>query len=260
MGQYLPEEIPEDGADAVLEIYYIDANMNAQKDTVFFQDLTESFDIPVTADENLTWRTFQLDLAPYAETVADIFHMGFHFKGPNGNEGAVTYYIDNVSWGRTDIPVLSVTPAYIIDSASVVGKERWIGEFTVSGKNLVDDIELSIAGANYNRFKLSKAKLPKEGGKVQVAFTGAEAGIHEAYVQIESKDAAAKFVLLAVRCYAEDDPEKPDVPDPVTPEEGLEEVRSENVGTVRSEKRLRDGQVIIVRDGKEYSILGVRLF
>ena len=97
MGQYLGEE----GNEAKLEIYYIDATNPAN---VFFQDLTEYFDIPATSDENEIWRTFYLDLAPFSATVADVFFMGFHFVGPNGNEGAVTYYIDDVSWGRTDLP------------------------------------------------------------------------------------------------------------------------------------------------------------
>ena len=95
MGEYLPEE----GSETKLEIYYIDANITAEKDTVFFQDLTEAFSIPKVADEANTWVTFVLDLSQYASTVADIFHMGFHYIGPSGSDGAVTYYIDNVSWG-----------------------------------------------------------------------------------------------------------------------------------------------------------------
>ena len=232
---------PDDGSDSKLEVYYIDANIDAKKDTVFFQDLTESFEIPQIGDENLTWRTFQLDLSPYAETMADIFHIGFRFVGPNGNEGVPTYYIDDVSWGRTDLPVLSVTPSYIIDSAAVVGKELIIGELTISGKNLTDDIELKVSGSNYNRFSLSTAKLSKEGGSVLVSFLGLEAGVHEAYVEISSKDAATKFVPMAVRCNAE---------------QGIESIQDSEV---RIQKVLRNGQVIIVRDGKEYSILGVRL-
>ena len=41
--------------------------------------------------------------------------------------------------------------------------------------------------------------------------------------------------------------------------EGVEEVRSETVGTVRCEKILRDGQVIIVLGGKEYNVFGTRV-
>ena len=96
MGQYMPDE----GNPASLQIYYIDAT---DPSNVLKQDLTSSFSIPTTADENEKWITFYLDLAPYAQTVADVFHMAFRFVGPNGNEGAVTYYLDDISWGRTDL-------------------------------------------------------------------------------------------------------------------------------------------------------------
>ena len=92
MGQYLPE----DNIQSTLEIYYLDPY---SADTLFKQDLTSSFSIPTTEDEKEQWITFELDLAPYAETVADVFHMAFRLVGPNGAEGVVTYYIDNVSWG-----------------------------------------------------------------------------------------------------------------------------------------------------------------
>ena len=34
----------------------------------------------------------------------DIFHMAFRYTSPNGGMGSVAYYIDDVSWGRTDLP------------------------------------------------------------------------------------------------------------------------------------------------------------
>ena len=228
---------PEEGSETKLEIFYIDANIGGGKDTVFFQNLTESFEIPKTDDENLAWRTFQLDLSPY-ENIADIFHIGFRYSGPNGADGVPTYYIDNVSWGRTDLAQLIVTPSYLIDSTAVVDQEVVIGELLIGGNNLTEDISLRVAGANYNRFSLSSATLPKEGGSVQVTFRGMDAGVHEAYVEISSKDAATKFVPMAVLCNAR---------------EGVQNTEYR----IQTKKILRDGQVIIVRGGKEYNLLGI---
>ena len=106
MGQYLPEE----EIQAVLEIYYIDAT---NPENVFRQDLTGSFSIPKTSDEDSQWVSFVLDLEPYAETMADVFRMAFRYEGPNGADGAVTYYIDDVSWGvvKTAVDELSSQPA-----------------------------------------------------------------------------------------------------------------------------------------------------
>ena len=40
---------------------------------------------------------------------------------------------------------------------------------------------------------------------------------------------------------------------------GIGEVRSETTDVVRSEKILRDGQIIIIRDGKEYNVMGIMM-
>ena len=92
MGEYMPEE----NIEAALEIYYIDAT---DPEAPLFQDLTESFTLPATSEENNVWIPFTLDLTPYSQTIADVFFMAFRYVGPSGSDGAVTYYVDNVSWG-----------------------------------------------------------------------------------------------------------------------------------------------------------------
>lgn len=93
MGEYLSDE-----QKAALEIYYVDPAQAT--DDLRFLDLTEDFSIPKTGDESGQWVSFNLDLEPLAATVADVFHMAFRYVGPNGDAGAVTYYIDDVSWGK----------------------------------------------------------------------------------------------------------------------------------------------------------------
>ena len=92
MGEYLPDEESE----TVFEVYYIDPDVDGEP---FFQNLTESFAIPKVGEDNLIWYSFYVDLAPFAETMADVFHMAFRYYGPNGGDGAVTYYVDDVTWG-----------------------------------------------------------------------------------------------------------------------------------------------------------------
>lgn len=117
MGEYLPTEKNE----AKLEVYYIDHNK------VDFQNITELFDIPIVADDGMKWRTFYLDLTPYSEMKADIFHIGFHFEGPNGEAGYVVYYIDSVSWGVAEKPA----SVYYILSAQTDNQE--MGRVTGGG-------------------------------------------------------------------------------------------------------------------------------
>ena len=192
MGEYMPDV---DNL-ALLEIYYVE-----QIDgKAYFQDLTESFVFPTTGDENGVWRTFFLNLEPYAETIADVFYIAFRYTSPNGSSGAVTYYIDNVSWGRTDLPEIRVKPTVIIDSTAVVGQEKVLAEVEVTGRNLTDDILLGVGGANYNRFDVSPTFLPPEGGTFKVLFKGQDVGVHEAYIVLSSKGSADAFIPISVLC------------------------------------------------------------
>lgn len=90
MGEYMPDE----GIQALFEVYYIDASDPAN---VFFQAF-EGLSIPTTADENNVWVPFQIHLENQPN-IPDVFFMAFRYTGPNGAEGVVTYYVDDVSWG-----------------------------------------------------------------------------------------------------------------------------------------------------------------
>ena len=90
MGEYMPE----DGIQALFEVYYIDAT---DPTDVFFQPIG-GLSIPSTSDENNVWVPFQIHLENQAN-IADVFYMAFRYTGPNGAYGSVTYYVDDVSWG-----------------------------------------------------------------------------------------------------------------------------------------------------------------
>ena len=235
MGMYMPQ----DGSSTLFEVYYIDATGA----TVYKQNLTASFDIPTTSDDNESWKTFYLDLEPYAETMADVFYMAFHYVGPNGNQGIVSYYVDDVSWGRTDLPNIYVTPSVVTDT-TIVNVKKDIATISISSSNVEGAISLSLAGSNYNRFSLSATSLPAAGGEVTVSFEGQEAGVHEAYIVISSKGAPDKYVVMAVLCKEEGT--------------GIETVSGEQL-EVRGRKILRNGHIIIVRDGKSFNLLGIRV-
>lgn len=233
MGEYMPDE----DNPAILEIYYVDAT----SDTVFFQNLTEFFSFPTTSDENDEWITYFLNLGPYAETMADVFHMAFRYISPNGSEGAVTYYLDNISWGRTDLPEIIVNPTYIIDSTAVVGERKVLSQIEVTGKNLTNAITLGVGGDNYKNFHLSHTSLPAQGGTFTVSFTGQEAGVYEAYVALGSKGAVQAFIPLTVLCHEA---------------QGIEDVQSDKK---HIKKILRDEQIVVIRDNKKYNILGTEI-
>jgi len=233
----MAEYLPDLGSETQLEIFYVDAT----GDKAYFQDLTESFVFPSISEENNIWRTYFLNLEPYAETMADVFHMAFRYIGPNGGAGAVTYYLDNVSWGRTDLPEIRVTPKYLIDSTAVIGKEKILGEIEVVGRNLTHNITVGLTGANYNRFNLSTGTLPIEGGTFTVSFLGQDQGVHEAYIFLSSKGAVDALIPLAVLCGG-----------PM----GIDTIEQTGIPI---QKELRQGQIVIVRGDDIYSILGTKI-
>ena len=231
MGEYLPKE----GIEAALEVYYIDPSNPAQ---VLKQDLTAAFDIPTTSDENLVWRTFYMDLTPYAETMADVFCMAFRYVGPNGNSGAVTYYIDDVSWGRTDLPMISVDIASIAEEAEL-SKEKVLGTVNVTGKNLTQPINVSVKGANYNVFSISGETLPAEGGALTILFQSDQEGVHEAYIELSSSEAVPVYIPMSVLCKSKT--------------EGIKNVQRDKV---QGTKILRDGKLYLLYYGKMYDVQG----
>ena len=102
MGEYLPEE----AGSTTLEVYFIDAS-DPQKP--FFQAF-EGLTIPKTTEESGVWVPFVIHLENQSY-IPDAFYMAFRYRGPNGDKGAATYYIDNVSWGVEVAEGINPTPS-----------------------------------------------------------------------------------------------------------------------------------------------------
>lgn len=78
-----------------------------------------AFAIPTTGSENEVWRMFHLNLSNQPN-IPDVFFMAFRYVGPNGAQGVVTYYVDNISWGRTDLPTITPNVTSLVDSLAVL--------------------------------------------------------------------------------------------------------------------------------------------
>ena len=151
--------------------------------------------IPATPDQNGEWNEIHLNLE--GQNIADVFFMAFKYTGKWGNENAVTYYIDDVGWGRTDLPEIKSSAAQIVMKAAQ-GKDQVSDVITITGKNLTENIKLSLGGANPSKFKLSTNSLPVEGGSFTVSFNSNDLGVHEAYIKLASRGAADAYIPLSV--------------------------------------------------------------
>ena len=123
--------------------------------------------------------------------------MGFSFKSTRGRNNSATYYIDDVSYGRTDLGTIRPS-AMSLAFTAVQGKDAVSEEVKVTTANLVEPVTLTLGGPNKSKFKLSTATLPATGGSFTVSFNSDEIGVHEAYVKLSSRGAADIYVPVSV--------------------------------------------------------------
>ncbi len=182
-GDYLYDEMPDK-----LELVYIELN-NGEMATF----PVTGFSMPATKDESGEWREFHIDLAQLEP--ADVFFMGFRFVSTRGTTSSATYYIDDVSFGRTDLPVIRPSETALTLNA-IPGKVAETSEITVETENLEEPVALKLIGSHASKFSLSASSLPKEGGKFTVSFKADNEAIYLAQVQLSSRGAADRFIEL----------------------------------------------------------------
>lgn len=184
MGNLLRE-----GQSDLLEVCYIDM----QDGDMFIEPI--DMDIPAVPDYNKEWLEVHMDLEGQ-ENIADVFFIGFRFKSTRGTDNAATYYIDDVSYGRTDLPKL--TPSITQLAFEAVKNEDFISEeITITGQNIAEDITLSLGGPNKSKFELTTKTLPAQGGTFAVKFNSDQEGVHEAYVKVSARGAADIYIPIS---------------------------------------------------------------
>lgn len=149
---------------------------------------------PTTADQAGEWNELHIDFTPFE--MPDKFWLSFGFASNRGTLNSAVYYLDDITFGRTDIPVIrpNATEKHfeaIIDEPQAVAVE-------VTTENLTQPIKLSLGGANPSKFKLTTKELPAEGGTFGIGFQSSEKGVHSAYVKLASRGAADQYILLEV--------------------------------------------------------------
>lgn len=188
MGDFMFE-----GHDTELSVWLIDS---VPGDRLYFRKI-DGMGIPTAPDYNGEWMEYHVNLDE--QEIEDVFFIGFKYDGLFGQENAVTYYIDDVSWGRTDLPAIQADSAQVVMTAAL-GKDAASGMITVKTSNLTEPVTLSLGGNNKSKFQLSANTLPAEGGTFQVLFNSDQEGVHEAYVKLSSRGAADLYIPMAVLC------------------------------------------------------------
>lgn len=185
MGDLMREE-----QDDELTMVYITLDENGNRVESPFD-----FQFPNIPDQNGEWLEYHFNLSN--QDLDDVFFIGFRFKTQLGRENTTVYYIDDVSFGRTDLPM--ITPSVdMLEMEATVGQAKVSEEITVETLNTTEPVVLTVGGPNKSKFEVSPAELPAGGGKFTIKFQSNEVGVHEAYVKISSRGAADVYVPVAV--------------------------------------------------------------
>lgn len=181
------ENLTDDMTDKLKLCYVYVSNGN-----VYAQSL-ESVVMPASKDESGEWVDFQVDLA--GQQLDDVFFMGFYYETKRGCNTSAVYYIDDVTYGRTDLPL--ITPQATELTFGVAPGNKQTQTVSISGANLTDDVELTLVGSDKDMFSLSTSALPVAGGTVDVTFDGFVEGTYAAQLKLTSRGAATKYINLS---------------------------------------------------------------
>lgn len=183
MGQYM-----SDGMTDLLRVVYCDV----AEGKPYYQEI-QGLNIPASADYNGEWIDYVIDFE--GQDISDTFFMGFLFDSNRGRDNSAVYYIDDVTYGRTDVPQIKSDPKTLEVETAVFNTHTTT--INVTGHNLTEKITLEMGGANPSNFTLSTNSLPAAGGSFDLSFTSDQVGVHEAYVQLKSAGAPTHYILLA---------------------------------------------------------------
>ena len=184
MGKFMIEKMTEQLSLCYLT--YEDGNLMAYP--------IEEVVMPYLPDENGDWKDFQVDLTNLQ--LGDVCHLGFLFRGMRGPDHSTTYFIDDVTFGRTDIPIIKTDKEEVVFN-SVEGAFTVSEEVNVTANSLTDDINIKLEGKYKDDFELSCTTLPKDGGKFYVGYQSSyKDGYYGVYAQLSSKGAVTKNVAF----------------------------------------------------------------
>lgn len=180
-----------DGMADQLEVCYIEKDGEG----MYVQPI-DGLNIPASPDKNEEWVPYTIDLKGL--DLADTFFIGFRFNSSRGTESTTSYYIDDFSWGQTNVPL--IRPNIREGSfKATAGKKATSPDIEIEGIALTSDIKISLYGAHKGFFTLSTTTLPATGGKFNLDFLNTEPGEYAVEVDLNSEGAPLTAVIVGVQ-------------------------------------------------------------
>ena len=167
------------------------------KATPYFLDISEYVPAGVKLEPDM-WFDYRIDLSKVEGlTIEDKFHVAFSYYSPvGGNATSLNFMIDDVTFGRTDLPELSVDNDFI-QFVFRPGQEMTPQSLNIYSDRTTAPVTITLApSAQKKYFKLSSEKLPLEGGALAVGFKSNDSKTHAAALLVQTRGAEPIIVKL----------------------------------------------------------------
>ena len=167
------------------------------KATPYFLDISEYVPAGVKLEPDM-WFDYRIDLSKVEGlAIDDKFHVAFSYYSPvGGNATSLNFMIDDVTFGRTDLPELSVDNDFI-QFVFRPGQEMTPQPLNIYSNRTTAPVTITLApSAQKKYFKLSSEKLPLEGGALAVGFKSNDSKTHAAALLVQTRGAEPIIVKL----------------------------------------------------------------
>ena len=167
------------------------------KATPYFLDISEYVPAGVKLEPDM-WFDYRIDLSKVEGlAIEDKFHVAFSYYSPvGGNATSLNFMIDDVTFGRTDLPELSVDNDFI-QFVFRPGQEMTPQPLNIYSNRTTAPVTITLApSAQKKYFKISSEKLPLEGGALAVGFKSNDSKTHAAALLVQTRGAEPIIVKL----------------------------------------------------------------
>ena len=167
------------------------------KATPYFLDISQYVPAGVKLEPDM-WFDYRIDLSKVEGlAIDDKFHVAFSYYSPvGGNATSLNFMIDDVTFGRTDLPELSVDNDFI-QFVFRPGQEMTPQPLNIYSNRTTAPVTITLApSAQKKYFKISSEKLPLEGGALAVGFKSNDSKTHAAALLVQTRGAEPIIVKL----------------------------------------------------------------
>lgn len=191
-------ELPTEDGNESFNMYIIEKGENG-KSQLTRLDLEKLLLVPM---EEGSWYEYYADLSDIdGLEIDDIFYVAFSYgSSVGGNESSLSIMLDDVTFGRNDLPTITVDKE-LLSFSFIPGFEADPQLLGVTASNNDQPILAEVSPKSAAKlFPISDNTLPAEGGSLSVGFKSDNQKNEAAMLLIQTRGAASKIVkLLAMK-------------------------------------------------------------